>query len=73
MPKQAIWNNSYYQNIFLLVLVVLTSSCYILCNNVNENITMEQHEKKKKIKMLKIKMLKIKILIMKLSIIKKNL
>ena len=47
MPKQAIWNNSYYQNIFLLVLVVLTSSCYLLCDNVKENITMEQHVKKK--------------------------
>ena len=58
MPKQAIWNNSYYQNIFLLVLVILTSSCYILCNNVNENITMEQHEEKKKDKNVKNKNVK---------------
>jgi hypothetical protein len=50
MPKEAIWNNSYYQNIFLLVLVVLTSSCYLLCDNVKENITMEHLIKKNKVK-----------------------
>jgi hypothetical protein len=53
MPKKAIWNNSYYQNIFLLVLVILTTGCYLLCDNVKENITMEQPVKKKKVKKVK--------------------